>query len=137
MLSRLILSFSYWQSSISRIRSLCAVLGCQSMADVNFAHGAGTSSNTAHGAGTSSNFAHGGENVELEDDMEEDPTDVPEDILEAEVEDFLHRVHTFLKRNHVFHCVTTMSANHCICRLSVRGWKWMICRSQTRSMSHS
>jgi hypothetical protein len=68
------------------------------MADINFAHGAGTSSNIAHGAGTSSNFAHGGENVELEDDMEEDPTDVPEDILEAEVEDFLHRVHIFLKK---------------------------------------
>jgi hypothetical protein len=29
--------------------------------------------------------------------MEEDPTDVPEDILEAEVEDFLHRVYIFLK----------------------------------------
>jgi hypothetical protein len=56
------------------------------MADINF----------AHGACTSSNFAHGGENVELEDDMEEDPTDVPEDILEAEVEDFLHRVYIFL-----------------------------------------
>jgi hypothetical protein len=68
------------------------------MADINFAHGAGTSSNFAHGAGTSSNFAHGGENVELEDDMEKDPTDVPEDILEAEVEDFLHRVHIFLNK---------------------------------------
>jgi hypothetical protein len=55
------------------------------MADLNIAHGAGTSSNFGHGAGTSSNFAHGGENVELEDDMEEDPTD----ILEAEVDDFL------------------------------------------------
>jgi hypothetical protein len=67
------------------------------MADINFAHGSGTSSSFTHGAGTSSNFAHGEENVELEDDIEEDPTDVPEDILEAEVEDFLHRVHIFLK----------------------------------------
>jgi hypothetical protein len=41
------------------------------MVDINF----------AHGAGTSSNFAHGGENIELEDDMEEDPTDVPPSIV--------------------------------------------------------
>jgi hypothetical protein len=43
----------------------------------------GSRSNLAYGESTS------GQNVELEDDIDEDPVDVPEEELESEVDDFL------------------------------------------------
>lgn len=79
----LIFLFAMSQTSIARVSSLVAILGCRSMADTM---PSGSRSNLPNREST------GDQNVELEDDIDEDPADVPEEELEAEVDGFLQRV---------------------------------------------
>ncbi|KAM0849110.1 hypothetical protein ACQ4PT_053935 [Festuca glaucescens] len=77
------------KTSIARVRSLVTILGCRSMVDTMRS---GLRSNLAHGESTI------GRNIELEDDVDEDPTDVPKEELEAEVDDFLRRAEYEMER---------------------------------------
>nr|XP_051190709.1 uncharacterized protein LOC127304038 [Lolium perenne] len=77
------------KTSIARVRSLVAILGCRSMVDTM---PSGSRSNLAYGESTS------GQNVELEEKIDEDPMDVPEEELEAEVDDFLGRAEYAMER---------------------------------------